>query len=269
MAIVLVVSPHPDDAVLSYGGQLAQYCDRGDRVIVYTVFAGSPGRPYSPAAARYHGLWGQPDEPVALRLEEDRQAIRLLGAVPIYGTFLDGIYRRDENGGWLVPPGGRSRGDHLSPEPALIAEIAAAVERLIGDNDPGMVITCSATGDHVDHARARNAVATAAWRTATPMRFWEDIPYGIRTDYVPPLPAGIELAESEIKYVDEWAWHAKMRAVECYASQHQTLVYRGISITEQLNAHGLALGSDAHRGTSLGGPHYGERVWHTTFGPRR
>jgi LmbE family N-acetylglucosaminyl deacetylase len=266
MATILAVSPHLDDAVLSYGGQLAQLCTRGDRVIVYTVFAGLPSPPYSPAAVACHELWGLPDDPVRTRLQEDQLAMGLLGAVGRYGPFLDGIYRRDGNGDWLISLGGRSGGDHVSAEPALVADITEAVGQLIADIDPGLVVTCSATGDHVDHARARNATAMAALRTATPMRFWEDLPYGCRTDYMQSLPEYVALAQARVEHMDGQAWETKMRAVGCYASQHQMLNYQGHSIAEQLTTHAL----------SRGGIHsdqcHGELVWDVvpaTGGPGR
>jgi LmbE family N-acetylglucosaminyl deacetylase len=255
MATILAVSPHLDDAVLSYGGQLVQLCTRGDRVIVYTVFAGLPSPPYSPAAVKYHQLWGLPDDPVRARLQEDQLAMGLLGAAGMYGPFLDGIYRRDGSGGWLVPLEGRSGGDHLSAEPALVAGIAEAVGQLIADIGPSLVVTCSATGDHVDHARARNATVMAAMRTATPIRLWEDLPYGCRTDYIPSLPGDVALASARIEHVDGQAWETKMHAVGCYASQHQMLVYQGHSIAEQLSTHALS------RGRFHGDQCYGELAW--------
>ena len=252
MATILAVSPHLDDAVLSHGGRLSHHIARGDQVIVYTVFAGRPSPPYSPAAVSYHALWDLPDDPVRARVAEDERAMALLGARPVYGPFLDGIYRRDGKGDWLVPQGGRCSGDRSSPEPELVDRIAAAVTAVIASSAPAVVLTCAAIGDHVDHARARNGTVLAAARAGLPLRCWEDMPYGIRTDYLPPLPAGAMLSDPRIEPVDEIRWQAKMAATSCYSSQAAMLVYRGQSIAGQLEAHGR------DRGAAAG---YGELSW--------
>jgi LmbE family N-acetylglucosaminyl deacetylase len=252
--VVLAVSPHPDDAILSYGGCLAQFAARGSRVIVYTVFTGSPSPPYSPAAARLHKLWNLSGDPMQPRLDEDMRAIATISATAVHGPFLDAIYRRDLNGTWLLRPGTQADDGEVGEEPALVHAISVAVERLITDNDPALVVTCSATGNHADHVRTRDGTVAAALRTATPVRLWEDIPYAIRNGYMPPLPAGITLAGSRDQPVDLDAWHAKTNAIRHYASQHRMLAHRGVSIVEQLETHAL----------KRGGGRRAELVWDVT-----
>ena len=254
-ATILAVSPHLDDAVLSYGGGLAQLCAGGDRVVLYTVFAGLPDPGYSPIAHWCHRQWGLSDDPVQARREEDRLAAKILGAVPVHGTFLDSIYRRNAHGEWLIGPGGSDRGARLGPEPTLVADIAVAIEQLISDVGPSLMITCAATGDHVDHARTRSATLTAAMHTGIPLRCWEDLPYGIGTAYVPSLPAGAALAGPRVEPVHPQAWQAKAAAVGCYASQQTMLADVSGSITERLDAHALA------RGRSCAGQGRGELAW--------
>jgi hypothetical protein len=60
MDTILAVSPHPDDAILSYGGRLAELAAAGHAVIVYNVFTGTPAPPYSRPAQSYHRLCGRP-----------------------------------------------------------------------------------------------------------------------------------------------------------------------------------------------------------------
>jgi LmbE family N-acetylglucosaminyl deacetylase len=57
VARILAISPHLDDAALSYGGRLAEAGAAGDEVIVYTVFAGSPREAPSEVAAYFHRSW--------------------------------------------------------------------------------------------------------------------------------------------------------------------------------------------------------------------
>lgn len=259
MTTVIAISPHPDDAILSYGGQLAELSVQGDTVIIYTVFAGAPRLPYSPAAVEFHAMWDLSDEPMKPRLDEDRLAMRVLGAFPVYGEFMDAIYRRDERGEWLVQPGGNTDSYLFDDEPGLVAQISEAVGGLIAVNDPRLVITCSATGNHVDHVRTRDATAAALAGTGVAAQFWEDLPYAFRTDQVPALPAGVAFGDTWVRPVSDQAWQAKIRAVECYASQHRMLMHSGRSITDQLGRHAF------ERGQQLREPRYGERVWDAVF----
>lgn len=230
MAQILVVSPHLDDAVLSYGGQLAQLADAGHQVSVYTVFAGTPTEPYSPAATELHELWGLSGDPMAPRRREDRRALSLLGVAPVHGPFLDAIYRKDDNGEWLI-------GEDTTPmeyqgeEQRLVANIGFTLEkRVVRELEPDWVATCSAIGNHVDHRRARDAAITMARRTGIPLRLWEDFPYVTWTGDIPGLPAGTSLAAPVAEPVREAAWAVKSKAVQCYASQLPMLEDDGITL---------------------------------------
>jgi LmbE family N-acetylglucosaminyl deacetylase len=83
---LMVISPHLDDAVLSCGQVLAAH--RGSTVV--TAFAGRP------ADGRF-SVWDEStflpgQDPMTIRQEEDRQALRVLGASPIHLAFLDEGY---------------------------------------------------------------------------------------------------------------------------------------------------------------------------------
>lgn len=71
----LVVSPHLDDAVLPYGGHLAQLADAGERAVVYTVFAGSPKPPYSPIATAFHDQSAIIGDPVGDAARRERRRL--------------------------------------------------------------------------------------------------------------------------------------------------------------------------------------------------
>ncbi len=85
---VLVVSPHCDDAVFACGDFLATH----PGAIVVTVFAGRPppGSALTPwdAAAGFR----VPDEVIAARRAEDRAALSLVGALPVWLEFRDAQY---------------------------------------------------------------------------------------------------------------------------------------------------------------------------------
>ena len=259
MTTVLAVSPHLDDAVLSFGGRLAWLAAGGAQVLVYTVFAGTPSPPYSPAAVRLHELWGLPGDPMRTRLAEDTSALAILGATPLHGPFLDAIYRRDDQGGWLVGDSTSYRRRRMGTEADLVNTVAAAIERLIAEHRPAHVLTCSATGGHLDHVRARDATVAAARRGGAPLRCWEDLPYAVKSRHIPPLPVGATLTGPRAEPVDPAAWHAKAQAVDCYASQHQMLMYRGRGVAELLDRHALA------RGRNAGGSGRAEAAWDVTL----
>jgi LmbE family N-acetylglucosaminyl deacetylase len=225
----LVVSPHLDDAVLSYGARLAELNAAGHEVLVYTVFAGTPDPPYPAAAERFHRLWGIDGDPVHPRRHEDRSALALLGATPLHGEYLDAIYRTDEDGRWLLD-GGLPLDHQGSAEPGLVTDIASTVARLIAEHKPVRVATCAAVGNHVDHQRARDAAVLASVGAAVPVILWTDVPYVGWTDAIPPLPAGLACTAATAETVGTVAWEAKLQAVACYASQLAMLSYDGVGI---------------------------------------
>jgi len=87
-APLVVVSPHLDDAVLGCSALLSQH----DGAVVVTVFAGRP-----PASARLPP-WDQAagfrpgDDVVGARRAEDRAALEIFGAEPVWLPFLDSQY---------------------------------------------------------------------------------------------------------------------------------------------------------------------------------
>jgi LmbE family N-acetylglucosaminyl deacetylase len=241
MVTVLAISPHLDDAVLSYGGHLAQLCSEGCDVAVYTVFAATPEPPYSPLAERLHYLWGLQISPMEARLSEDALAMHTIGANPVHGPFLDAIYRRSIRGDWLIKPGDSLNGTFVADEPELVTKIAQKIGQLTARLKPDLIATCLAIGDHVDHVRARDAAVAAAVESGTSLQFWQDLPYGIRTSYVPPLPKGVSLGNSQIAAFGDRPWETKINAVKCYASQHRMLAHRNESIADQLHRHAHSL----------------------------
>ena len=226
MARILAVSPHLDDAVLSYGGQLAMLASAGHQVVVYTVFAGTPSPPYSPLAAAFHGTWELTGDPMAPRRAEDQRALSVLGVTSVHGRFLDAVYRRDERGGWLIQD--MQPTEFQGEEPHLLADIAATIENFIREQRPDQVVTCAAIGAHVDHRRARDAAVRAAVRTGAQLKLWTDFPYIIwEPDVVPPLPGYVSLADPVAEPVTVAGLRTWAAAYRCYASQLTMLEEHG------------------------------------------
>ncbi|MFI1226354.1 MULTISPECIES: PIG-L deacetylase family protein [unclassified Streptomyces] len=239
MVRVLAVSPHLDDAVVSYGARLHQLAGNGAQVVVLTLFAGTPSPPYSAAAQRYHDVWGVTGNPVPQRIREDVDALRALGLTPRHADFLDALYRRLPDGRWLVADPSRSvsRQALEVEEPDLMASLEARIGDVAADYRPDAVFTCAAIGRHVDHWRARDATVGALAATGVELRLWEDLPYGGRASEMPPLPAGVFLTERVVEQVDSVDRDAKFTAIEHYVSQLDLLARDGVSLRDRLSRH--------------------------------
>src|SRR5450432_3414186 len=90
---VMVVSPHFDDAALGTAHLLCSY--PGSTVV--TVCAGRPpAYPDPPSEWDALGGFGTGDDVVAIRREEDRAAMQVLGADPVWLDFVDHQYLEKE-----------------------------------------------------------------------------------------------------------------------------------------------------------------------------
>lgn len=249
---VLAVSPHLDDAVLSYGARLHQLARSGAEIVVLTVFAGVPGPPYSAAAQAYHRTWGVSGNPVPMRRAEDTAAVRELGLAPRHADFPDAIYRKLPQGRWLVDDPTRSVSSQAVEveEPELMASVADHIREFSADFRPAAVYTCAAVGRHVDHWRTRDATVTALLGTGVPLRFWEDLPYRGRTTGTPPLPAGLAFADHQVEPVGAEDQDAKFRALLHYDSQLGLLAHDGVPLLERLVRYaGTRSGTAYHEAT--------------------
>ncbi|KWZ33282.1 PIG-L family deacetylase [Burkholderia anthina] len=148
----LVVSPHLDDAVFSCGQLLAH----APGSIVVTVFAGMPppGTPAPPWDRR--AGFRHADEAMRARRDEDRRALALLDARPVWLDFLDDQYG--------MP----------TTSIAIATRVAATI-----DAHPGFGVLAPAGLFHRDHLQVHEAMlrllrdddASRVWR------FYEDAPY--------------------------------------------------------------------------------------------
>lgn len=252
---LLIISPHLDDAVLSYGGHLADLARHGKKIIVYTVFAGSPAPPFSAVAEEYHATWELTGDPVSPRRQEDLRALDHLGVVPVHGDFLDAIYRRGGDTDWLIEDADSAVGRLTRPEPTLVEAIADKIGELVDVHGPSQIVSCSATGDHVDHVRTRDAALAATSRRGLPIRLWEDMPYGAWRDDVPPLPSGALLPAPRASAVSVSGWETKKRAIECYESQLSMLSDDDVPVVEQIEGHARTVKPARLE------DHYTELVW--------
>ncbi|MGY5135872.1 PIG-L deacetylase family protein [Streptomyces nigrescens] len=256
---LLVISPHLDDAVLSFGAGLAQAEQDGAQVTVFTVFAGTASPPYSPAAQRLHGIWGiSPGQDASLhRREEDIAALDHLGVDHRHGRFLDAIYRTLPDGQWLAEnmPGRQKvaisrqlpQGDS-----DLFSAVTADIGSVIDECAPTLIVTCAAANGHIDNEIVRDATLFLAHEQGIPMRLWEDLPHAIFGLDAVELPKGFRLGPADFSSVKPEARARKFEALKRYSSQMSMLNGPDKDLFAQLEQH--ARDSSPHGG-------YGEKTW--------
>ncbi|KVC48462.1 GlcNAc-PI de-N-acetylase [Burkholderia pseudomultivorans] len=148
----LVVSPHLDDAVFSCGRLLAQ----APGSIVVTVFAGIPPAGTAPPPWDRRAGFRSADEAMHLRRDEDRRALALLDAHPVWLDFLDDQYG----------------------VPASATDIAARVADAL-DAHPDAGVLAPAGLFHRDHLQVQQAMLSLlrGRHGSRVWRFFEDVPY--------------------------------------------------------------------------------------------
>src|SRR2546423_8742248 len=149
MPVTTILSPHPDDAVLSLWGTLA---GPGD-VRVINLFTGSPnGRP---EPGWWDRMTGADDAASRARerLAEDEHALGLLGRAAMNLGFLD-----------------RQYSDRAQPIGSLLEEVTDALP------DDALVMAPAALSSHRDHFQARE-VALELRRRGMPVTLYADLPH--------------------------------------------------------------------------------------------
>ena len=243
----LYLSPHFDDAALSCGGMIHACTKQGEAVSVLTVCAGGPPvGPLSDYAYGLHERWGQKRadaqrlaaDMIEIRRNEDRAALRMLGAEARFLDVPDVIYRRmGGSGAWTVDSDeALFRGFEPSEHDLLRATayaIEAEIERIEANSasSPGTgthmlrLYIPLAAGDHIDHhlvhqaaerllARRPELRANAAW--------YEDYPYAEDPEAVASALEGKVAWSPDTVLMRAEDLEAKVASIACYASQIST-----------------------------------------------
>ncbi|RSN30396.1 PIG-L family deacetylase [Amycolatopsis sp. WAC 04169] len=255
---ILAISPHLDDAVLSFGAGLAQAERDGAKVTVHTVFAGTATPPFSPAADRLHSIWGlSPDEDASLRRrDEDIAALGHLGAEYRHSRFLDAIYRKAADGRWMadnVP--GRQKlaiGRLSSQADPLFSAVQEEIASVVQECDPTLILTCAAASGHIDNEITRDATLLVAREREIPVRLWEDLPHAMFAQGEAELPEGFRLGAPEFASVEADARARKFEALLRYPTQMRMLHGPDKDLFAQLDGHA------GKNGVRSG---YGETTW--------
>jgi LmbE family N-acetylglucosaminyl deacetylase len=190
--LLIVLSPHLDDAVLSCGELIIQAAERTE-AIVATLFTEAGPPPHTLSARRYLRQVGAPDAEALYRQRrsEDRAALESAGIASVmHAGLIDAQYRR------RAVTGRRRRWARLLPElehvypvyrlhvmsgciapsdSETLRDACRFVQRL-ADRGPALVLAPLGVGGHVDHVLAR----AAAERSGAPIIYYSDFPYNQR-----------------------------------------------------------------------------------------
>ncbi len=134
LASIVVVSPHFDDAAMGAGLLLLRHAATS-RTTVITVLGGRPpAYPDPPTPWDALGGFAAGDDVVAVRQEEDRAAMAVLGAEPVWLDFPDHQYLAKKD---------RPRPEQVAPalEQAILDAGATSVFAPMGIANPDHVMT--------------------------------------------------------------------------------------------------------------------------------
>jgi LmbE family N-acetylglucosaminyl deacetylase len=212
----IYISPHFDDAVLSCGGLIWEQTHSGIPVEIWTVNAGDPPPgPVSDLITRVHAAWktGTPEETVALRRSEDKNAARRIGATVRHLGIVDAIYRRSQTGTLMHP---EDVFDPIHPgEAGVVGEAAQQIAENLTQYD---TLVCPlAIGGHVDHLITRKAVESLG----RPLWYYADIPY-LLNHQNELAPAVVGMSEKTF-FISAQGLAAWQDSIAAHASQISTL----------------------------------------------
>ncbi|MCC6975202.1 MAG: PIG-L family deacetylase [Anaerolineae bacterium] len=223
----IYLSPHPDDAVFSCGGQIYQRLQKGDEVLIMTLMAG-----HAPAQLRpnvyiqeHHQRWGLGEDAHSVvegRRAEDAAAAAVLGANLIFGHTPEALYRTNGDSHESFYQSREALfGPVHSGDASIPHQIAEAFEADIKTPITALYAPLG-VGGHVDHLLARDAaLILARQRPDLRVYFYEEYPYS-REDRRIILAAMHAFGQPLLKVsvsVSPEALQSKIRASRCYHSQ--------------------------------------------------
>lgn len=233
MTEIVYLSPHFDDVALSCGGAVHEDARAGRAPLVVTVCAAPPedGVGLSDFCREIHAAMGLGDDVVSARRDEDREAMRILGARTAWLDVADAIYRRDpRDGTWLYADDAALVGPLASADQPLVARIVERLCRLAEVGTHSSFRAPLAVGHHVDHQLVHR-VGLALRRLGHEVLFYEDFPYADPSfEWQPgaahprPLAEAVAAldgrpARAQPRTLGPEALDARVRAIHAYASQ--------------------------------------------------
>jgi LmbE family N-acetylglucosaminyl deacetylase len=226
----LFLSPHPDDAILSCGGQIAALVRRGEIVEILTLMAGDPP-PNFPGTAFTRELearWGAAggELPFAMRRREDQAAAAALGVRVSFLDVADAPYRVDAHHQPLYPDWDAVISTY-HPHDDLIFEQLWQEEHWQEVSADALTLHVPlAAGNHVDHRIARDIGRRIVKQSnaGLTVHFYEDYPY-IASDPTAAEHASTAFGEPLMVVRHDLTApdiERKIAAIACYHSQLST-----------------------------------------------
>lgn len=218
----LYLSPHFDDVVFSCGASIVQRVKHGEHIAVATICAAFPPIELSPFAMSLHERWSGLGE--FNRAEEDRQALKQLGANHIHLNYHDCIYRRSSSGEWLYASEESLWGDLSVSDLEQVEALAQMIRQSVALKPNAEIWSPFAIGEHVDHKWVKLAAAALGRMATHPVRYYADYPYAEKFIGGIPLPC------------DESDRLTKLNAMRCYTSQLSTFWRDDTAIIKAVNS---------------------------------
>lgn len=241
-SVDLYVSPHLDDAVLSCGGRIAAAVRECHSAIVVTALgAPTPLRPVTRFACTYHETMGILNAPFRRR-QEDRAALRILGARPVHLEHLDCIYRIRPDGSPLVKQEPDIFRFNDAEDRELVKAVATDLAELITRTSPDTIFVPLALGWHRDHVLTRRAAERAVQRVGgkARIRYFEEIPYAIEAPHA--LADATWGMSTEVFLLTEAEMAARLEATSRYASQSAMLWHEGDGLYRAIRRYSSRVG---------------------------
>ena len=156
--MLLLLSPHLDDAVFSLGAYAHQRAGLGEDVLIATVFTASVPEPRDFAlACQTDKGYGPEVDYMALRRAEDEAACAIIGAGVEHWGFAEAPHRGYETAAALFE--GVREGEE---EEGVVGGIAERLREALRQNPTATVCYPCGAGGHVDHLLVIRAVE-AVW----------------------------------------------------------------------------------------------------------
>ena len=168
MTVILVLSPHLDDAAFSVGPLIAEFSGRA-KIVVATVFTKTASKltDFALSCQLDKGLPAEVDY-MAIRRKEDMEWSKRIGADALHGTFAEAPNRGYRNVEELFGP--LLEADKLED---VLREWFADITNYL---KPRAILCPIGVGNHVDHVWVRK-VAEASFYGEFPLFFFKDQPY--------------------------------------------------------------------------------------------
>ena len=190
MSVILVISPHLDDAAFSVGPLLAEFADRA-KIVVATVFTKSELNPagFALTCQLDKGLSAGADY-MAIRRTEDIEWSKKIGAEVVHGAFAEAPHRGYHSPKELFSP--------ALPNDELEDVLTNWFLELAKTFKPGAILCPVGVGNHVDHILVRKFARTSL-ESKFPLFFFKDQPYASKlntfhvADYLGDVNAWREL----------------------------------------------------------------------------